>query len=405
MLGGSETRPLIAPFTVRGEFSSAQPDGRVQCDLCPRHCRMHEGQRGFCFVREVRDGALALSSYGRASGFCFDPIEKKPLNHFYPGSSVLSFGTAGCNLGCRFCQNWDISKARAADKLTDTASPRSVAQAARAGGAKSIAFTYNDPVIFAEYAIDCAEAAHAEGLQAVAVSAGYITEKARARFFAPMDAANIDLKAFSDHFYEKLCFAHLAPVLDTLSYLKHETNVWLEITTLLIPGQNDSEAEVAALSEWVVSKLGPLTPLHFTAFHPDFKLLDAQHTPAATLRRARAQALSVGLKHVYTGNIHDASGQSTYCPSCGTRIIERDGYTIGEFTLDVAQDGASTRSRADPRGFTSSRADPRGFTSSRADPRASTAGASCRSCGAQVEGRFDPAPGHFGPQRRRLRLL
>jgi pyruvate formate lyase activating enzyme len=369
-LGSPGSRPLIAPFTVRGEFFSTQPDGRIQCDLCPRHCRMHEGQRGFCFVREVRDGALALSSYGRASGFCFDPIEKKPLNHFYPGTSVLSFGTAGCNLGCRFCQNWDISKARAADKLTDSASPEGVAHAARQGGAHSIAFTYNDPVIFAEYAIDCAEAAHAEGLKTVAVSAGYITEQARARFFAPMDAANIDLKAFSEQFYEKLCFAQLGPVLDTLLFLKQETKVWLEITTLLIPGHNDSEAEVARLSEWVAANLGPLTPLHFTAFHPDFKLLDAAHTPATTLQRARDRALQAGLKHVYTGNIHDAAGQSTYCAGCGTRIIERDGYSIGRFELDV-----------------------------------SASNASCRRCGTHVEGHFAPAPGQFGPQRKRLRLL
>ena len=328
---------------------------------------MHEGQRGFCFVREARDGGVALSSYGRASGFCFDPIEKKPLNHFYPGTSVLSFGTAGCNLGCRFCQNWDISKARAADKLTDSASPETIATAARQGGARSIAFTYNDPVIFAEYAIDCAHAAHAQGLKAVAVSAGYITEQAREKFFAPMDAANIDLKAFTEHFYEKLCFAHLGPVLETLKYLKHETEVWLEITTLLIPGQNDSEAEVAALSEWVLANLGPLTPLHFTAFHPDFKLLDAPHTPSSTLAMARRRARATGLKHVYTGNIHDAAGQSTYCASCAARIIERDGYSIGQFDLDAR--------------------------------------AACRHCGARAEGHFDPAAGHFGPQRKRLRLL
>ena len=283
-------RVELAPFTVRGEFWHPLADGKLQCDLCPRHCRMSEGQKGFCFVREVQDGAVCLTSYGRASGFCLDPIEKKPLNHFYPGSSVLSFGTAGCNLGCRFCQNWDISKARAADRLTESASPQRVARASKEAGAKSIAFTYNDPVIFAEYAVDCAHAAHEQGLQAVAVSAGYITEQARGRFFAPMDATNIDLKAFTEHFYEKLCFAHLGPVLDTLRYLKHETKVWLEITTLLIPDHNDSEQEVAQLCAWVLENLGPLTPLHFTAFHPDFKLLDQPGTPSATLARARRRA-------------------------------------------------------------------------------------------------------------------
>jgi pyruvate formate lyase activating enzyme len=309
---------------------------------------------------------MCLTSYGRASGFCLDPIEKKPLNHFYPGTSVLSFGTAGCNLGCRFCQNWDISKARAADRLTESASPRSVASASRQAGAASIAFTYNDPVIFAEYAVDCAHAAHEQGLKAVAVSAGYITEKARASFFAPMDATNIDLKGFTEHFYEKLCFAHLGPVLDTLRYLKHETKVWLELTTLLIPGQNDSEEEVAQLCEWVMENLGPLTPLHFTAFHPDFKLLETPATPSATLVRARQRALHTGLRHVYTGNIHDPGGQSTYCAGCGQRIIERSGYWIGAFDL--------------------------------------TADARCRHCGLRVEGHFEARPGHFGPQRRRLPL-
>jgi pyruvate formate lyase activating enzyme len=363
-------REHIALFTVRGEFWQAMADGRVQCDLCPRHCRMREGQKGFCFVREVRGGAMALTSYGRASGFCLDPIEKKPLNHFYPGSSVLSFGTAGCNLGCKFCQNWDISKARATDRLSETASPAHVAQAAKAAGARSLAFTYNDPVIFAEYAVDCAEAAHEAGLNAVAVSAGYITEQARARFFAPMDAANIDLKGFTEHFYEKLCFAHLGPVLDTLRFLKCETKVWLELTTLLIPGQNDSEQEVAQLCEWVMENLGPLTPLHFTAFHPDFKLLDIPRTPPATLQRARRQALRTGLHHVYTGNIHDPEGQSSYCSACGARIIERSGYQIGAFGLDAE--------------------------------------ARCLQCGVRAVGHFDARPGRFvdgtGPLRRRLPL-
>jgi pyruvate formate lyase activating enzyme len=359
-------RVKLAPFTVRGEFWQTLPDGRVQCDQCPRLCRMHEGQKGFCFVREVQAGAVCLTSYGRASGFCLDPIEKKPLNHFYPGTSVLSFGTAGCNLGCKFCQNWDISKARDADKLSESAAPETLARAARKAGAKSIAFTYNDPVIFAEYAVDCAHAAHAEGLQAVAVSAGYITERARAAFFAPMDAANIDLKGFTEHFYEKLCFAHLGPVLDTLLYLKHETKVWLELTTLLIPGQNDSDEELAQLCEWVFTHLGPLTPLHFTAFHPDFKLLETPGTPPSTLQRARERALRTGLCHVYTGNIHDVHGQSTYCAGCGTRIIERDGYRIGAFALD--------------------------------------ANACCLRCGQRAAGHFEARPGQFGPQRRRLPL-
>jgi len=359
-------REQLAPFTVRGDFWHTLADGRVQCDVCPRNCRMHEGQRGFCFVREVRDGGVALTSYGRASGFIIDPIEKKPLNHFYPGSSVLSFGTAGCNLGCKFCQNWDISKARQNDRLTESASPRGLASAAQKAGARSIAFTYNDPVIFAEYAIDCAEAAREQGIKAVAVSAGYIGEQAREAFFRPMHAANIDLKAFNETFYEKLCFARLGPVLDTLRYLKHETDVWLEVTTLLIPGHNDSEQEIAQLCEWFADNLGPDTPLHFTAFHPDFKLLDAPRTPEATLQRARQRALASGLAHVYTGNTHDPVGQSSYCAGCNRRVIERDGYTIGKFELDAS--GA------------------------------------CRFCAHRMPGHFDATAGQFGPRRIRLPL-
>jgi pyruvate formate lyase activating enzyme len=324
---------LIEPGVIRGRWWHSRDDGRVQCDLCPRFCKLREGQRGFCFVRQARDGGVALTSYGRASGFCVDPVEKKPLNHFYPGSSVLSFGTAGCNLGCRFCQNWDISKAREIDRLTDWASPEAVAEAAVRAGCKSIAFTYNDPVIFAEYAIDCAIAAHERGLKTVAVTAGYITSEARAEFFAHLDAANVDLKAFTRQFYHKLCFARLDPVLDTLTWLKHETDVWLEVTTLLIPGHNDSPAEVAQLCEWFIENLGDQVPLHFTAFHPDFKMMEVPGTSPNTLRRAQQQAFAAGLKHVYTGNIFDARGQSTYCGTCGKMLIERDWYRLGEWHL------------------------------------------------------------------------
>lgn len=267
-------RSTIEPGLVQGEWWHALDDDRVQCDLCPRACKLQEGQRGFCFVRQARAGGIVLTSYGRASGFCVDPIEKKPLNHFFPGTSVLSFGTAGCNLGCRFCQNWDISKARETDRLTDWASPERVAEAAVRAGCRSLAFTYNDPVIFAEYAIDCAWAAHDRGLKTVAVTAGYVNPQARRDFFRHIDAANVDLKAFSQSFYHKLCFANLAPVLETLRWLKQETGVWLEVTTLLIPGQNDTPEEVARLCDWFFQHLGPDVPLHFTAFHPDFKMME-----------------------------------------------------------------------------------------------------------------------------------
>ncbi len=232
-------------------------DGRIQCDLCPRDCRLHEGQRGMCFVRQRVGDAMVLATYGRSSGFCIDPIEKKPLNHFYPGSSVLSFGTAGCNLACKFCQNWDISKSREMDRLMDTASPERIAEVARASGAASVAFTYNDPVIFAEYAMDAADACHALGLHSVAVTAGYMHAEPRREFYAKMDAANVDLKGFTEEFYFKQTGAHLAPVLDTLQYLRHETDCWFEITTLLIPGHNDSNAEIDAMTRWIADQLGP----------------------------------------------------------------------------------------------------------------------------------------------------
>ena len=308
-------------------------DGRIQCDVCPRACRLHDGQRGLCFVRARRGEELLLTTWGRSSGFCIDPIEKKPLNHFLPGTPVLSFGTAGCNLTCKFCQNWDISKARAFDRLQDRASPAAIAEAAVQSGCRSVAYTYNDPVIFLEYAIDVAQACRERGLKNVAVTAGYVCPDARAELFAPMDAANVDLKAFTEGFYRKLCTGALQPVLDTLIYLRHETDVWLEVTTLLIPGQNDSAAEIEALSAWFMANLGPDVPLHFTAFHPDWKMLDVPPTPASTLREARSIAMGHGLRYVYTGNIHDDLGQSTWCHACGRQLIGRDWYHLTAWNL------------------------------------------------------------------------
>jgi len=311
-------------------------DGRIQCDLCPRDCKLHEGQRGACFVRQNINGQMVLTTYGRSSGFCIDPIEKKPLNHFYPGSSVLSFGTAGCNLACKFCQNWDISKSKDMDRLMDQASPEDIALAAKRAGSKSVAFTYNDPVIFAEYAMDTADACHAHGIRTVAVTAGYIHPEARRAFYAKIDAANIDLKAFTDDFYFRLTGAHLEPVLDTLRYVHHETDTWLEITTLLIPGKNDSDEELQAMTRWVSKELGPDVPLHFSAFHPDYKMGDVPATPARTLTRAREIAMRNGLRYVYTGNVHDTDGGTTYCPSCQAALIVRDWYHIDEYQLTDA---------------------------------------------------------------------
>jgi pyruvate formate lyase activating enzyme len=295
---------------------------------------MHEGQRGLCFVRGVEAGEVKLYTHGRSSGFCVDPIEKKPLNHFLPGTSVLSFGTAGCNLACKFCQNWDMSKSREMDTLADRASPDTLARTARQLGCASIAFTYNDPVVFMEYAMDAADASREAGVKSVAVTAGYMCPGPRAEFYAHMDAANVDLKAFTERFYRKICGAELAPVLETLEYLKKETKVWLEITTLLIPDENDSDAEIDSMTQWIAEKLGPDVPLHFTAFHPDWKMQDKSRTPASTLTRARGIAVRNGLRYVYTGNVHDPAGSSTYCPSCAKRVIERDWYEIGEWKLD-----------------------------------------------------------------------
>jgi pyruvate formate lyase activating enzyme len=355
----------IVPSNHPGRWWTTLPDGRVECRLCPRVCKLNEGQRGFCFVRQRVGDRMVLTTYGRSSGFCVDPIEKKPLNHFHPGSSVLSFGTAGCNLGCRFCQNWDISKAREFDRLADAASPEMIAEAARRLGCRSVAFTYNDPVIFAEYAMDVATACRDLGIAPVAVTAGYMTDESRPEFYRYMDAANVDLKGFTEEFYHKLCFGQLAPVLDTLKYLKHETQVWFEVTTLLIPGENDSEEEIDRASDWYAANLGPDVPWHFTAFHPDFKMLDKPRTPAETLNRARRIALSKGLHYVYVGNVHDDKGGSTWCPNCRKLLIERDWYELGEWNLD---------------------------------------GNRCRFCDHEIAGYFDRKPGTWGARRMPVRL-
>jgi pyruvate formate lyase activating enzyme len=319
--------------TYPGRWWHRLDDGRIQCDLCPRECRLHEGQRGACFVRARHEDGIILTTYGRSSGFCLDPIEKKPLNHFLPGTSVLSFGTAGCNLGCRFCQNSSISKAREMDVLMDRASPPAIAQAAVESGARSVAFTYNDPVIFAEYAMDAADACREAGIASVAVTAGYMSPEPRREFYAKMDAANVDLKGFTEKFYAKLTSSQLAPVLDTLAYLRHETKVWFEITTLLIPGANDSDAELRDECRWIFRELGDDVPVHFTAFHPDYKMTDLPPTPAATLQRARRIAQDEGLRHVYTGNVHDREGGTTYCTHCGEALIVRDWYRIEDYAL------------------------------------------------------------------------
>jgi pyruvate formate lyase activating enzyme len=339
--------------------------GKVVCTLCPRECQIPPDSRGFCFVRANVDGELVLTTYGRSSGFCIDPIEKKPLAHFLPGTAVLSLGTAGCNLGCKFCQNWDISKSREMDTLGSTATPQAIVDAAKQADCRSIAFTYNDPVIWAEYAIDIAHAAHRDDIKTVAVTAGYINPDARAEFFKPIDATNVDLKAFSEKFYRKLTQTRLQPVLDTLIYLKHETEVWLEITTLVIPGENDSPDELRAMCDWIVEKLGPDVPLHFSAFHPDFKMRDTPRTPHETLIRARQTAMDAGIRYAYVGNVHDVQRESTWCPGCDKLLIERDGYNLLCYHLDSDR---------------------------------------CRGCGYTLPGHFEAQPGTWGPRRVPLNL-
>ena len=341
-------------------------DGRVQCDLCPRYCKLREEQRGLCFVRACQDEQIVLTTYGRSSGFCVDPIEKKPLNHFLPGTPVLSFGTAGCNLACKFCQNWDISKSREVNTLADSASPETIARAAQELGCRSVAFTYNDPVIFHEYAIDVAEACHERGILTVAVTAGEICDEPRVEFFRHMDAANVDLKAFTERFYSKICAGHLQTVLDTLVYLKQETDVWFELTTLVIPGENDSEEEIDEMTCWVVEKLGPDVPMHFSAFHPDWKMLDHPSTPPKTLTRCRKIATRNGVRYAYTGNVHDEQGDATVCHQCGSTVIQRDWYELTGWDLDEK--------------------------------------GRCKRCGTRCAGRVDAPPGGWGRRRQPVRL-
>jgi len=358
--------PTQTSSVVPTKYWHRLDDGRIQCDVCPRFCKLQEGQRGLCFVRACENGQIVLTTYGRSSGFCVDPIEKKPLNHYLPGTPILSFGTAGCNLSCKFCQNWDISKSREIETLADAASPEVIARAAKQLGCRSVAFTYNDPVIFHEYAIDVAQACHEVGVKAVAVTAGYQCAAPRAEFYRYMDAANVDLKAFTEQFYKQITVGHLQAVLDTLEYLKKETTVWFEITTLLIPGENDSEREIEELTQWVMEHLGPDVPLHFTAFHPDFKMLDKPPTPPSTLTMARRIAVKNGLRYAYTGNVHDEEGGSTYCHHCGRKLIGRDWYVMTDWHL--TDDGL------------------------------------CLSCGTPCAGVFEGPPGNWGAKRLPVRL-
>jgi pyruvate formate lyase activating enzyme len=346
---------------VPSRFYSRGSDGRVLCEMCPRGCRLVEGQRGVCFVRACRDGQIVFTSYGRSTGFCVDPIEKKPLFHFLPGTPVLSFGTAGCNLTCKFCQNWETSRALEIDEMSEPALPAAIAATALRLGCRSVAMTYNDPVVFFEYAVDVADACRERGLRAVAVTAGYMMPAPREELYRHIDAANVDLKAFSQRFYRELSGGDLGRVLDTLVYLHEKTKVWLEITTLLIPGENDSDAELDEMTRWLAANLGADVPLHFSAFHPDFRMCDRSPTPLSTLQRARAIARGNGLHHVYIGNLRDDDGAATYCAGCGAKLIGRIGYEITSWAL--SESGA------------------------------------CKVCGVVCAGVFDGPPGAWGNRR------
>ncbi len=360
-----EEEPAPDGTKTAGWWHEAEDGRKLVCDLCPRGCVIAPGKRGFCFVRQNVDGRLVATTYGRSTGFCIDPIEKKPLNHFYPGTAILSFGTAGCNLGCKFCQNWTSSKSRQVDAYCDVADPEAIADAAGAHGCRSVAFTYNEPIVFAEYAIDTAKACRARGVKTVAVTNGYISAAARGPFFEVMDAANVDLKAFTENFYRELTGGQLEPVRETLRWLVHQSEVWVEITNLIVPRENDSPDELKRMCDWIAEELGPHVPVHFSAFHPDFQMTDRAPTPPATLAAAHDLARQAGLSYAYTGNISDRRRQSTYCPGCGELVIERDGYQLGVYALNGDQ---------------------------------------CARCGSPVAGRFDDRPGDWGNRRQPVRI-
>ena len=363
------TNPIdiqLGRYRVSERYYQMLDDGRVECRVCPRRCKLGPDQRGFCFVRARHDDGMVLTTFGRASGFCIDPIEKKPLHHFLPGTPVLSFGTAGCNLSCKFCQNHEISKARAFDAIQEVATPDDIARTAAHHGCHSVAYTYNDPVIFLEYVAATAKACHAQNIANVAVTAGYIERDVRADFFASIDAVNLDLKAFTEGFYRKLCTASLQVTQETAAYLVHDTDIWVELTNLIIPGENDDPEEINAMCDWVKNALGPDVPIHFTAFHPDHRMLDKPRTPPATLHGAYAIAKQHGLRYAYTGNIHDPPRNSTYCPGCGACVIGRDWHKLSLWGLDN--------------------------------------GGACRRCGTALAGRFLAEPGRWGRKRQKVQI-
>lgn len=315
------------------KYQKLLTNGNIECTICPRGCRLGEGQRGFCHVRKNIEGNIVLDTYGYNTGLAIDPIEKKPLYQFYPTSGILSFGTLGCNMGCKFCQNWQTTKNKADCKLGNKTTPEEIVKIAKQYNCKSVAFTYNDPIVFFEYAIDTAKLCRQEGIKTVVVTAGYINPEPAQEFFEYMDAANIDLKGFSERFYAKNCLAKIHPILETIKYVSNETPCHVELTTLLIEGENDSEEELQAECDWILENLGDSVPLHFSAFFPNYKVKDKKSTEFSTLMRAYNIAKNCGLKYVYTGNLTNIETSTTYCKSCKKPIIVRNGYQMLEYHL------------------------------------------------------------------------
>jgi pyruvate formate lyase activating enzyme len=312
------------------EFYEKLENSKVRCHLCSHNCLISEGKRGLCGVRENRDGTLYSLVYGKVVAFNIDPIEKKPLFHFYPSSTSLSLSTVGCNFKCLHCQNADISQyphIHGGDITGREMTAHDVVSAAENAGVRSISYTYTEPTIFMEFARDCAILAHEKGIKNVFVSNGYTTAEAARAIIPYLDANNIDLKGGED-FYKKVCGAKLQPILDTIT-LMYQSNVWIEITTLIIPGYNDSDSTLRTIAEFIVS-LDASIPWHVTQFYPTYKLTDKPRTPLSTIRRAREIGIETGLKYVYVGNVPGENGESTFCPDCGELLIARRGYSIGE---------------------------------------------------------------------------
>ncbi len=315
------------------KYQNMLTNGKVQCCICPRKCVLDEGQSGFCHVRKNVAGELTLQTYGYNTGLAIDPIEKKPLYQFYPTSPILSFGTLGCNMGCRFCQNWQTTKNKSDCQSGNKTSPQEIIRIAQNYNCKSVAFTYNDPIIFYEYALDTAKLCRENGIKTVAVTSGYINPEPAKEFFPLMDAANIDLKGFSEEFYRKNCLAHLQPVLDTIEYVSNETDCHVELTTMLIEGENDNEDMIKGECDWILKHIGDEVPLHFSAFFPNYKMRNKNSTNFSTLIKAYNIARNAGLKYVYTGNLTNTETSSTYCKNCANPIIIRNGYQLLKYNL------------------------------------------------------------------------